>query len=68
MAELLEAWAPVIGRATLVPSSGGRFEVTLDGELIFSKAALDRHASPGEVRELVEGVLGPPIDRESLHH
>lgn len=67
MAELLDAWAPLIGRATLVPSSGGRFEVKLDGALIFSKAALDRHARPGEVRELVEAVLGPPIDRDSFH-
>jgi selenoprotein W-related protein len=67
VAELLDAWAPVIGRATLVPSSGGRFEVKLDGELIFSKAALDRHARPGEVRGLVEAVLGPPIDRDSFH-
>lgn len=67
MAELLDAWAPLIGRATLVPSSGGRFEVKLDGALIFSKAALDRHARPGEVRKLFEAVLGPPIDRDSFH-
>jgi len=67
VAELLGAWAPRIARATLLPSSGGRFEVKLDGELIFSKAALDRHARPGEVYDLVEAVLGPPIDRESLH-
>ena len=67
MAELLGAWAPLISRATLLPSSGGRFEVKLDGELIFSKAALDRHARPGEVYDLVKAILGPPIDRESFH-
>jgi selT/selW/selH-like putative selenoprotein len=37
----------------LIPSSGGVFEVKLDGELIFSKKALRRHAEPGEVVRLV---------------
>jgi hypothetical protein len=40
--------------------------VTLDGELLFSKAALGRHADPGEVRALVQARLGAPIDRESF--
>ena len=52
---------------TLRPSSGGRFEVTLDGDLIFSKHALDRHAKPGEVFALVQGRLGAPIVREADH-
>jgi len=51
----------------LVPSGGGRFEVTLDGELLFSKAALGRHAEPGEVHALLAKRLGPPIDREPFH-
>lgn len=33
----------------LIPSGGGVFEVSLDGDLIFSKKALKRHANPGEV-------------------
>jgi selenoprotein W-related protein len=37
----------------LIPSSGGRFEVTVNGELIFSKKALGRHAEPGEIRALI---------------
>ena len=52
---------------TLIPSSGGRFEVTLDGDLVFSKAALDRHARPGEVRAIVRKRLGPEIDRDTFH-
>jgi hypothetical protein len=47
----------------MTPSSKGRFEVTLDDELIFSKAALGRHANPGEIRGIVEGRIGPPIPR-----
>ncbi len=67
MAELLNAWAPRIVRATLLPSSGGRFEVTLDGDLLFSKAALKRHPRPGEVHGLIAAILGPPIEREEFH-
>jgi selenoprotein W-related protein len=39
--------------AQLVPSSGGVFEVTVDGTLVFSKKALRRHAQPGEVVDLI---------------
>ena len=38
---------------TMLPSSGGVFEVTVDGELVFSKKALGRHAEPGEILELI---------------
>jgi hypothetical protein len=37
----------------MVRSSGGVFEVTVDGELVFSKRALRRHAAPGEVVTLI---------------
>ena len=37
----------------LVPSSGGVFEVTVDGRLVFSKRALRRHAEPGEIMRLI---------------
>jgi len=67
VAELLNGWAPRIAHATLLPSSGGRFEVSLDGELLFSKAALERHPRPGEVYSLVAARLGPPIEREGSH-
>jgi selenoprotein W-related protein len=39
----------------LIPSSGGVFEVTVDGELVFSKKASRRHAEPGEVVRLIRG-------------
>ena len=58
--ELLTRWAPVIETVELIPSSKGRFEVTLDGELLFSKASLGRHAEPGEIVGLVEERLGAP--------
>ncbi|MBI1808697.1 MAG: hypothetical protein HYR75_02260 [Gemmatimonadetes bacterium] len=37
----------------LNPSSGGRFEVTMDGVPIFEKSKLKRHAQPGEILRLI---------------
>ena len=39
----------------MIPASGGVFEVTADGERVFSKKALKRHAEPGEVVALIKG-------------
>jgi selenoprotein W-related protein len=61
--ELLDKWAPVIERLELIPSSGGVFEVTVDDALVFSKRALGRHATDGEVAGLVQPLLGDPVDR-----
>lgn len=36
-------------RLEVVPSTGGVFEVTVDGDLIFSKKQAGRHAQPGEI-------------------
>jgi len=46
-----------LGSLELVPSSGGRFEVSVNGQVVFSKAALSRHAEPGEVLGLVDKAL-----------
>lgn len=60
--EILSRWAPILQGVELTTGSKGRFEVTLDGELIFSKTALHRHANPGEVVALVERRIGPVLD------
>ena len=41
-------------------SSGGVFEVAVDGYLLFSKKALGRHAEPGEVLGLMAKRLAGP--------
>ena len=61
--ELLSGWAPMIKDIELLPSSKGRFEVTLDDELIFSKASLGRHAREGEVAALVRERIGHEVRR-----
>ncbi len=57
MAELLNHYEHKIESITLLPSSGGVFEVSVDGERIFSKAALGRHAESGEVLRLLNQYL-----------
>jgi selenoprotein W-related protein len=42
----------------LVQSSGGLFEVTVDGQLVFSKKAIGRHAKPGEVLQAILRMRG----------
>jgi len=41
---ILETFGNKIQRVTLLPSSGGRYEVTIDGELVYSKKATGKHA------------------------
>jgi selT/selW/selH-like putative selenoprotein len=59
--EVLTRWAPIMRSVGLDSSTKGRFEVTLDGELVFSKSSAGRHAAAGEVVELLEKKLGPAI-------
>jgi len=38
----------------LLPSRGGRFEVSRNGHAVFEKSKLKRHAEPGEVVRLLK--------------
>ena len=58
MDELLKHYEHVIEAVTLVPSDDGKFEVTVNGDLLFSKKKLARHAEPGEVLGLVSNLVG----------
>jgi selenoprotein W-related protein len=46
----------------LVSGSGGPFEISLDGEIVFSKKAAGRFPDSGEVAGLFEEKLGPALD------
>jgi selenoprotein W-related protein len=56
VAELQKAFPGI--ETKLVPSSGGIFDVMVDGKLVFSKRALGRHAKPGEIVALLKGGSG----------
>ena len=46
---------------SLRTGSKGRFEVTIDDQLIFSKVKLRRFPNRGEILALAEPMLGPQI-------
>ncbi|NLN15658.1 MAG: SelT/SelW/SelH family protein, partial [Tissierellia bacterium] len=46
-----------INKLILIPSSGGVFEVTLNGELIFSKKELDRFPEENEVEDKIRKLM-----------
>ena len=58
MAELLKDFEANIGSIEIVPSDGGKFEVTVGNNLVYSKLQTNRHAEPGEVVGLVRKALG----------
>ena len=55
--DLLKQFEHVIDAMTLIPSDGGRFEVSVNGKLIYSKLQTKRHAEPGEVIGLVSKII-----------
>jgi predicted Rdx family selenoprotein len=50
--EILTNYQHIIESLTFTTGSKGVFDVTVDGESLYSKAATGRHANPGEVLEL----------------
>jgi selenoprotein W-related protein len=60
--EILGQWAPVISGLELRSGTGGRLEISVDGDLVFSKAGLKRFPEEGEVSRLVGERLGAPLE------
>jgi selenoprotein W-related protein len=53
----LKQFEPEIESITLLPSTGGVFEVTVNGQLIYSKKQTARHAEPREIAISVDNIL-----------
>jgi selenoprotein W-related protein len=51
--DLLKSFEAEIESLTLVPSDGGRYEITVNDRLVYSKLQTGRHAEAGEVVGLV---------------
>ena len=50
--DILGNYQHVVDSLTFTTGSKGVFDVTVDGELLYSKHDTGRHADPGEVLEL----------------
>jgi len=57
MADLTKNFEPELETITLTPSDGGKFEVEVNGRLLYSKLATGRHVEPGEVIRLIREYL-----------
>jgi selenoprotein W-related protein len=55
--DLVREFEGEIESLEILPSDGGRFEVRVNGDLVFSKKQLGRHAEPGEVVGLVHTIV-----------
>lgn len=55
--ELLKEFEYNLQGLTLIPSDGGKFEVSVNDRLVYSKLQTHRHAEPGEVLRLVRKVI-----------
>ena len=63
--ELLVTFETDIQKVSLVPSTGGIFQVSLDGTLIFDRKTAGRFPETKEIKQLIRDVIDP--DR-SLGH
>ena len=60
--DLLHDYQHVISELTLITGSQGVFDVTVDGEMLFSKRAQGRHAKPHEVLHLFRDTIAPTVE------
>ena len=61
--DLLTNYQHVIEDLTLTTGGDSVFDVTVDGDLIYSKAQTGRHAEPGEVLDLFADLMGSDVPR-----
>ena len=63
--ELLTTFEDEIGGVTLKPGTGGVFTVSVDGEILWSRKEMGRHAEITELKQLVRDRVAP---ERSLGH
>ena len=61
--DLLTNYQHVIADLRLATGDNGGFNVTVDEDLIYSKAQTGRHAEPGEVLDLFADLMGSDVPR-----
>ncbi len=51
---LLDEFRHQVESWTLIPADGGRYEVVINGDLIYSKLRTGRHTDNNEIRKLIQ--------------
>ncbi|MEZ0231556.1 MAG: SelT/SelW/SelH family protein [Methylophilaceae bacterium] len=57
--ELLVTFESDIGRVSLVPGTGGIFEVRLDDKTIYSRKEMGRFPESKELKQLIRDIIDP---------
>ncbi len=57
MAEILKQYESKLDSIHLIPAGGGKFEVKLDDQLVYSKLETGRHAEQGELVRILGEIL-----------
>ena len=60
--EVLSTLQDAIGEVALVPDTGGTFEISVDGRLIWSRTDEDGFPQPKELKQRVRDVVDPDAD------
>lgn len=59
--DILSRYQHIVRSLTLTTGSKGVFDVTVDGNMIYSKSETGRHAEPGEVLDLFVDKYGQGV-------
>ncbi len=54
MSAFLKDYVSTIAEIALIPADGGKYEIRVNGDLIYSKLETGRHADPPEIIGLFE--------------
>ena len=57
--ELLTTFVDDLGEIALIPGKGGVFDVRVDGDVVWSRAAEGRHADITELKQRVRDRIAP---------
>lgn len=54
---LVDHFTSRLEEVVLIPSSGGRYEISVDGKLVYSKKETGRHIADRDATELIKKTL-----------
>jgi selenoprotein W-related protein len=60
--DIMSNYHHVIESFEFITGSKGVFHFVVDGQSLFSKKVLGRHAEPGEVLQLFQELIGPDVE------
>ncbi|MDS7595892.1 SelT/SelW/SelH family protein [Agrobacterium tumefaciens] len=60
--EILQTFSSEVGEVSLIPSTGGRFEIAVDGNIIWERKQDGGFPGPKELKQRIRDVIDPDRD------